>query len=408
LHFGDYNLGMKSYVTFTSLKDGGLQRLDSRTAPQWGNTSAYLNGDAVLVELHVAPGESGIYIRVDELIVGESLDAIEGDKEFLKDRGIESICGTTDDRTLSSFARSGRLTYLNVFGNPTDACSTWLASNGALLTAGHCVDFDPDMGGPLLPDGVLDLDNNDIVEFSVPASTATGTLQLADPDDQYAIDLNSVTWNFDGSGQGFGRDWAVFAVFPNPNTDLMPHVAQNTFHRMTNGNPTAGSSTIRITGYGTDSTPLTRNQVQQTHTGTYIGESSIGADFWHRYRVDTTGGNSGSPIFWQNNFFTVGIHTNAGCTSTGGDNAGTSFEHNPLENALENFPGANTVFVDKVRFGATENGTVFHPYDTVTEAVTSAVSGGRISIVRSSYNETMTINKAVTLEAPVGTVIIGE
>lgn len=43
----------------------------------------------------------------------------------------------------------------------------------------------------------------------------------------------------------------------------------------------------------------------------------------------------------------------------------------------------------------------------MTEAVNAVSSGGIVSIVTSFYNETMTISKAMTLEAPVGMVTIG-
>ncbi len=409
--FGEYDLGERSYITTTSMLDGGVQRLDSRTMPQWRSRTCYFNGDFVLLELHVAPGEENIFITVEKVMVGAPF--VPGEEEG----GIESICGATDDRVLSSEARAGRLHFVTAGGNPGNACTAWLISNGSVLTAGHCVDFDPDQGGAGLPDGVLDLDNNDVVEFDVPLSTAAGQLQFADPNDQYAIDLNSVTWNFDGQGQGLGKDWAVFAVFPNPNTGLRAHVAQG-FYRTTDANPAVGN-TIRITGYGTDNTPdSTRNQVQQTHTGPYQGESSAGADVWHSYQVDTTGGNSGSPIKWTTPSpdFTVGIHTNAGCGDPVDETAnnGTSFEHDPLENAVQIFPGPNTQYVDLIRYGAAENGTIFHPFDTVTEAVTAASSGAVISVVEGSYSaasgNTFTAGadgKSVRIEAPVGTVLIG-
>jgi V8-like Glu-specific endopeptidase len=406
LHFSDYNLGKRSFITVTSLEDGGQQRLDTTSISQWHANSAFFNGDAVSIELHVAARESDIFFRIKEVTVGEWLD--EPDADY----SIESICGT-DNRTPSTEARVARLTFVSAAGNPGTACTAWLISNGALLTAGHCVDFDPDQSGPLLPDGVLDLDGNDVIEFGVPNSLNTGTLVFADPDDQYAINLTSVTWNYDGEGQGLGKDWAVFAVFPNANTGNLPHEVQG-FYRMTNGNPST-SSTIRITGHGTDSTPTqTRNQIQQTHSGPWVSENSSGADRWHRYQVDTTGGNSGSPIIWTNNGFTIGIHTNAGCAADGtGANSGTSFEHNALETAVDNFPGNNTVYADLSRFGALENGTIFHPYDTVSEAVAAVASNGVVSIVAGSYTKaanTLTIGddgKSMTIEAPVGSVIIG-
>ena len=407
VHFADYNLGKHSYIAITSLKDGGQQRLKAKYLPQWHDNSAYFNGDAVTVELNVAPREKGIFFRIEEITVGEFLD--ESEKEEIP----EDICGS-DNRTPSSDARVARLTFVTAAGNTDDGCTAWLTSNGALLTAGHCVDFDPDRSGPLLPDGVLDLDGNDVIEFDVPDSTTGGRLRFADPDDQYAIDLNSVEWNFDGSGQGLGKDWAVFEVFPNPNTEQLPHRVQG-FFRMTNGNPSS-SSTIRITGHGTDSTPdWTRNQIQQTDTGPYVEERSSGGDYWHRYQTDTTGGSSGSPIIWNNNGFTVGIHTNGGCTSSGtGANSGTSFEHNPLETALDNLVATNAVYVDTTHYWTFENGTIFYPYDSVTEAVSAASSGAIISIVAGSYLGTAgntfiagEDGKRLTFEAPVGSVAIG-
>ncbi len=406
VHISDYNLGQNSYLTLTSLKDGGQQRLDAENLPHWSNTSAYFNGEAVLTELHVAPGEQNIFFRVEELTVGEWVEIAE------EELSIESICGAADNRIPSNDARSARLTFVFASGNPNNACTAWLVSKGSLLTAGHCVDFDPDGFGPGLPDGTLDLDGNDVIEFDVPASTSGGNLVFADPDDQYPINLGSVQWNFDGEGQGLGKDWAVFDVFGNDNSRKGPHQVQG-FFRMTNGNPTTGASTMRITGFGTDTTPnLTRNQTQQTHTGPYRGENSAGGDIWHTYQVDTTGGNSGSPIIWNNNGFTVGIHTNAGCGNPVGSsaNSGTSFEHNPLENSLQDFPFPSTVYADKIRFGAAENGTIFHPYDTVLEATGAASSGSLVSIVAGNYNETMLLGsdgKSLILDAPVGTVTIG-
>ena len=310
-----------------------------------------------------------------------------------------------DNRVASNDGRVGRL----FFGG----CTAWLISNGRLLTAGHCADFDPDQGGPLLPDGVLDLSG--VVEFNVPPSLPNGTTVAADPDDQYPINTGSVTWRFDGEGQGLGKDWAVFTVNENANTGLTPFQAQGGFFRTTNGNP-AVSNTIRITGMGLDNTPPgstgnrnAQNFTNQTSTGGYVEENSSGSNIWHRYAVDTTGGNSGSPIIWNSNGFTIGIHTNAGCAANGtGANNGTSFEVNALENAIDNHPGSNTIYADKTRYGATENGTIYHPHDTFNEAVTTVPAGGKVSMVTGTYNDTGIYTKQMFVVAPVGSVLIGQ
>lgn len=407
----EYNLAPASYISFTSLLDGGVQRQYARTLPEWGNLSAFLNGDAVVVQLHRGPGGDNDYFVIGVIMAGEVYNAFKSGSDVTGDwPELSSQCGTTDDRVPSAEARPARLTFVsNVTGNPINACTAWPAMNGAMLSAGHCVDFDPDGFGAGLPDGVLDIDANDVIEFNPPNSTAGGNLVFANPDDQYTMDLTSFTFDYDGEGNSTGLDWAVFGCNRNPNTNLTPHQAQG-FYRMTNGDP-AAADTIRISGYGTDNTPnSTRNQIQQTHTGPYVSEVVNGTRISHTYQVDTTGGNSGSPIIWETNGYTLGIHTNAGCNTTApiGANSGTSFEHNPLENALNAFPGANSRFVDKFRFGATEDGTVFHAWDTVAEGVSDVPSGGRLNIVAGTYAENMIINKPMFIRAPVGGVLIGD
>ena len=109
---------------------------------------------------------------------------------------------------------------------------------------------------------------------------------------------------------------------------------------------------------------------------------------------------------------TIAIHTNAGCTSTGGSNQGCSFEHTALETALRNFVATNAIFVDAgmPNLGPAENGTVFRPYDTFQEGVTTVASGGALSMVEGTYHPasggTYTTSKPMTITAPVGTVFI--
>jgi hypothetical protein len=117
-------------------------------------------------------------------------------------------------------------------------------------------------------------------------------------------------------------------------------------------------------------------------------------------------------MIWEDNGFAIGIHTNAGCTETGGSNKGTSFEHDPLEDALQDLPGPNTIYVDNFAgwddVVTTGDGTIFRPYDTVVEGRDNVPVGGIVSIVAGTYDETLTIDKAMALVAPVGAVTIGE
>jgi len=379
LHFSDYNLGERSYITITSLKDGGHERLNAKSLAHCRNSSVYYNGDAVEVALHVAPGEKGIFFCIEEITVGEWVS---------QDPGNEGLCGE-DDRVASTDPRVGRIM--------PGGCTGWIISNGAHLTAGHC-----DGGGI----------NMIFLQFNVPPSHCDGTPVHPLPEDEYWIDQASIV-SFEG---GLGNDWAVFASDPNLTTGLLPVQAQGAFYRMSRDeNPT----NVRVTGYGADNTPPgcsgnlnSDSQTQQTDSGAFLREVVQGlSDVYIEYTVDATRGTSGSPVINLGNMVTIGIHTGTiegGCNPPNTGNRGTSFENDNLENAIQTFPGANVVYVDNGHPVAQEDGTVFRPFDTVAEAVTAVPTGGIISIVAGSYNEQITINKAVTLIAPVGNATIGQ
>ena len=276
LHFGEVALGKGSYLTVTSLLDGAQQRLDAAALAVWENTSAYFNGDALRIELHVAPGDESVFARVREVVVGEH-------------GAPESQCGPTDDRQPSNDPRAGRLLSIG--------CTAWLIEDGRFVSAGHCVAS----GG-----------SANVVEFNVPLSTAGGTLQHPGPEDQYIVNDPSIVF----SNGGIGNDWGVFTTAPNTQTGLTALEAQGAAFTLVQD---LGPSTIRITGYGVDSGAA--NQTQQTHTGPNAGSSGTTM----RYRTDTEGGNSGSPVIDEATNRAVGVHTHGGCTTSGtGNNSGTS------------------------------------------------------------------------------------
>ena len=87
-----------------------------------------------------------------------------------------------------------------------------------------------------------------------------------------------------------------------------------------------------------------------------------------------------------------------------------------LASFVNNLRGNNAIYVDTARNLSlpTALGTVFKPFNTVTEGVVYVPNGGVVSIVEGSYPASAgniftagTGNKAMTLEAPVGIVTIG-
>ncbi|MCC6229309.1 MAG: hypothetical protein IT432_08800 [Phycisphaerales bacterium] len=283
-------------LKITSMGDGAVQWLNAETASQWRMTSAFMNGDTVLVELFASPGTGPSRIVMTGVTVGE--DSV----------GRRSICGNTDDRQLSYDDRNARHSV---------GCSSWLINdlNSMFLTAGHC--------------GTT---TGHVMEFKVPLSNASGSLLHPGPEHQFVVEATSVQ----GVNGGIGNDWGYFGVSANANTGLTPYQSYGLRHVLGNAGAPSGH-TIRITGYGTVSSPVspTWNQVQKTHTGLYTALSGTNV----QYAVDTTGGNSGSCVLNNTTGFAIGIHTHAGCSTSGGANNGTAVQLSSLQTALANPAG---------------------------------------------------------------------
>ncbi|MBO6514032.1 MAG: trypsin-like peptidase domain-containing protein [Phycisphaerales bacterium] len=302
LEFGQVDLsslsenGRESYIRVTSLLDGYEQYLDFEALQVWGNTSAYFNGNAVRVEIMASAGTT----TPDRVVI----EGVQASAPV----STNSICFSTDDRVLSSDPRDARLMPIG--------CSAWLFSDhgSTFLTAAHC--------GPSA---------GDVVQFNVPLSSSGGGYRSPPPQDQYVLDGASVQAS---SGISLGNDWGFFGVFDNTDTGLTPLQAQGDSHTLaTSGIPNDGRP-IRITGYGTTSSPVPAswNGVQKTHVGPFRGYSGNVV----RYTTDTTGGNSGSVILDDDNNVAIGIHTNAGCGTGGGWNNGCNLFNAGLQAALAN------------------------------------------------------------------------
>jgi V8-like Glu-specific endopeptidase len=283
-----------SFLRITSILDGAVQTQHLRHIGEWSDTSAYFNGDSVLVELLAQPntGDNRLVIR----------NAIAGP---VAPTSTDSICGPTDDRVLSSDQRVAR--------NQPTGCTSWLINdcNHCFLTAGHCAS------------GV------NVVQFNCPLSTSGGSIQHPGPQDQYAVDASSMQSN---GGQGVGNDWAYFGVFANSSTGLTPHQANGMQAFDLVSPPAVSGQLIRITGNGSVGSPVspTWNLVQKTHAGPYFSFSGSTV----RYTTDTSGGNSGSPVILDGTNQAIAIHTHGGCSSTGGSNASTGSNHGALQTAL--------------------------------------------------------------------------
>ena len=289
--------GPDAFIRITSLMDGDEQRLDADSLVQWSNASAHFNGDAVMVEL--VTGHSTEPSRVDLANVQAGfVPPVE-----------KSQCGSVDDRVAVQDNRVARIVPVG--------CTGWIINNDAnhqFLTAGHCP-----AGGSMTT-----------LHFNVPLSTSTGAIVAPAVADQYPIDSTS----YQSANGGVGADWCYFGAFPNSNTGLTAWQAYRTAFDVVLPPTSTTGNQIRITGFGTDTG--TASQTNQTHVGSLVSITASSLS----YNADTTGGNSGSPVIWENQGVAVGIHTHGGCTTSGGSNSGTSWNLAAPRNALTTPLGA--------------------------------------------------------------------
>jgi V8-like Glu-specific endopeptidase len=296
-----------SFLKIISTHDGHWQRLDAEHVENWSLSSAYFNGESVIVELWAYPNTGANRLIMNEVMVGQ--DPVDA----------KTICFTTDDRVLSHDTRVGRL---------STGCTGWLINhNGSAnryLTAGHCI-----------TNGSV----GNVMFFNVPLSTATGAFVAPPPEYQYPVQASSIQSN---GGVGVGNDMATFQTFANSNTGLTPFAAQGGAFQLAAAAPAAANQTLRISGFGLRDAnfpqiPLTWSRTQKTHTGPFVSRTATEI----RYQPDTTGGNSGSPVVLESNGLAIGIHTHGGCNTGGGSNAGTTIEHPTLQGYLNNAQGTS-------------------------------------------------------------------
>ena len=326
LYFRDVFLGKNSYLVISSVKNDSKQKQTAATLKQWNNSSAYFNGDELKIELYVSGGNQDIFFKLEKILVGEYAQIYST---------IEKICGATDDREPSDDNAVGRVVCLD----PAQSIGTaFIIDNGALVTAGHCF-AEP---------------NFDVLEFNVPYSLDDGTIQFANPDDQYAIDQNSKV----GHDNGVGDDWGVFRVFNNSGTQLQPIEAQQAYYIMVQDST---PENFVVTGYGADGPAPFYGSNPPYNRYNYTQQSSSGPDDGSygtilKYLIDTQGGNSGSPVIDESTGRAVGVHTYGGCKESSGNNQGTSTMNADFWEAI--YPTKNVTIDQKLEDEITSIGTV--------------------------------------------------
>jgi hypothetical protein len=271
VYFSELTLVGDSYIQITSALDAESQKLDAAAAVMWSNSSAYLNGDLVLIELFAAPGTTGNRVSVRQVASQPAIEPAGGPGQC-------GICNT-DDRTPSTEPRAGRLM-------PVGCSASVFCENGALITAGHC------------------LGSNLVMQFNVPASSGGCALNNPPIADQFPI--TSTT----GLNAGVGADWGVLTT-GNNNLGQSIYQRYGVLWRVA-PLPAPNGSVSSFWGYGADLTCV-RNQTQQFSPGSIIGVGGANYEF----NNDVRGGNSGSGLVVNNQLVGVVTHCSNACVNYG-------------------------------------------------------------------------------------------
>ncbi len=278
--FAIADIGPLDWISVSSPLSGEVHHLNRDELSKWQNTSAYFNGSTLHITLTLQPGSSGRF-RIEQVIAGGLPE------------NIDTLCGS-DNRVPSTDNRSMR--FVSSPSATGGGCTIWLAGpQDCALSAGHCFS-----GGSL-----------SVAEANCPASLSSGVIQHPPVSSQFSVIASTISF----TNGGLGNDYGVCKL----NTNNLGQSASVLFGSFTLSNAVPpAASTIRVTGCGTDTG--VQNCTQQTSTGPSVAANGTTL----RYSVDTTGGNSGSPVIRESDGIAIGIHTHGGCTSTGGYNSGTS------------------------------------------------------------------------------------
>lgn len=298
-----------SVLEIESSADGDVQVW---TLDRWkrdGPHTGYFNGDRVLFRLWSAPGAKNDRFGIRS--VGSSDPT----------RTPLTLCGA-DDRKSGYGPAIGRVLVKKRAGIFVGTCFL-ISPKNCLATAGHVIE------PPF---------ESVAVHFNVPLSDASGGVRVPALNAQYDMDTRPSWRAFEFFDPG--PDWGVFHILPNAKTGLHAGRAQGSHYEW--GAPPSFNATLEVIGYGHDLTPPTYNYTLQTSTGPFRGQQ--GSQL--RHRVDSEGGNSGSPIIDVLARKVIGVHTRGGCDATSTtSNSGTIASHAPFAAARARMCPAKPDFV---------------------------------------------------------------
>ncbi len=271
LYFDSPSLPNGGIVRVMSALDGQTQELDADGLVMWSNSTAYFNGDALVLQVIAGPRTVG-----NRLVVRELAAQLTGAGGIAAPCG---ICGA-DDRVDSSADWSCRLM-------PVGCTASVYTEESCIVSAGHCA------GG-----------SNYVIQFRVPPSNADCSLNNPPVEEQFPVLAQN--W----LNAGVGADWAVMTTGLN-------NLGQSAYQRYRQLRPISAvlgnaGDTVRIRGYGVDS-ECVKSQTQQYALGPINSRAST----YYTFSVDLRGGNSGSGLIRDEEIIAIVTHCTENCPNYG-------------------------------------------------------------------------------------------
>ena len=282
-------------------------------------------------------------------------------------------------------------------------CSASIASNGALISAGHC-----------------NVNQNTTVDFNVPLSSSSGSPK--NPDQKFKYSVAKIKQQYEQCEY----DWAVFSVKPN-STNQLPAENQKGYFYISNI-PLEENALISVSGYGSQSTPPCANGAGcQNIYNLFLKQSSgvvsstkNSSVYFYAYATKAT---SGGPIISDSIVYGVlSRYTNQKkCAAT--FSAGETGEPR-FADALHTFPvwaydkknidSDAIIYVNQVSMSQNQTGNYFDPYLNILSGINAAnqnnLGNSLLVVEQGNYNakfgSSLSLENDITIAMLVGDVRI--
>ncbi|SDE89253.1 Por secretion system C-terminal sorting domain-containing protein [Dyadobacter soli] len=415
LYFKGTQLGGSSFLVLEGT-DGARQELRSGDLDNWRYSSAYFNGQSVNVSLVAAPGDRNT-VSISSIKVGNGSARIAG-------QVVQSTKTSSGQAPFSAARSASSYPYASAVGRFTNGSEShgtgWIAPNGAIVTSS------------IIHTNYILNQSYDVIEFNVPPSNGT-TVNHPSPEDQYPVSTANnvqestiVPYKYLEQLTSIYAGYAIIPPLAN-STGLKPGERQQEYFRIAR-NPTSsmiesmGGVQVDVLHYGVMPGSVGSGQYKTLHVSEtslmkqndylsiWVGDERDDYVLHHEIGVVNPGStgygsDGGAPVTYRGSNAAIGVHVNDGIDDMAPVAMG--FRENDFRNQLARFYASNSVYVDRNGLQNPATGAIDKPYLTLQQAAQYAPAGSQVYIARNTYLGPVTIDRAMTLRAPVGEVIIG-